>query len=197
MHQEIKILDHSTKMSNKYVDYAILCIRVWLAIILLSYGIGKLLDKQFGITTEEMNIPIKDLSLFKVSWYLAAHEPFKSFIGVSQVVAACLLLYGRTAVIGAFVSIPIWLNILIWDLSFMVDALKAMFVIRLTSYLLLTLLIIWFKKKQVLKGVHLLVKSSANSYRYPLWAYILSPLPLLLLECFPKIWNFLQQLLTQ
>jgi len=182
---------------NKIINFGFLSVRVWLAVILLSYGISKLLNNQFGISTEEMKLPIQDLSLFKVSWYLAAHEPFKSFIGLSQVTAAILLLYRKTSLIGAFVAMPIWLNILVWDISFMVEEMKTMFSIRLTAYLIMTLLLIWKEREQVLTAFKLLVKASSTNKPFPIWVYLLAILPFLILECLPYIFSYIKHLVSQ
>jgi uncharacterized membrane protein YphA (DoxX/SURF4 family) len=93
-------------------DYFILIARIWLACMLLSYGYSKLTDGQFGVSKAIMDLPLKEVSLFDLSWYLADHEPFKSFIGISQMITAALLIYNRTLILGAFISIPVWINIL-------------------------------------------------------------------------------------
>lgn len=85
----------------------ILGLRILLFIIFMNYGIGKLSGGQFGnLTTQELNTPIKDLSLFKIGWYLFDHQPFKAFIGISQIIAACLLLFNRTYLIGLLILTP-------------------------------------------------------------------------------------------
>lgn len=117
-------------------DLTILSIRLLLAIIFISYGTGKLFGGQFGNLTEtELATPIKDLSLFKVAWYLFDHQPFKIFIGISQIIASLMLLYNRTMVIGALMLIPIIANILIIDLTIMPYGFKVAFGFRLTAYL--------------------------------------------------------------
>ncbi len=47
---------------------------------------------------------------------------------------ACWLYFLLAVLIGAFMSIPIWLNILIWDLTFM-GGRAAAFTVRLSVYL--------------------------------------------------------------
>ncbi|HRP57770.1 hypothetical protein [Agriterribacter sp.] len=155
----------------KLWDYFILVARVWLAWTLFRYGWAKLIDGQFGVSEATMDLPLKEIDLFRISWYLADHEPFKSFIGISQIVTAGLLVYKRTAIIGAFISIPIWLNILMWDMTFM--GLYTGFTIRIPYYLVLTSLIIWHAKDKVLVALQTLLKGSSIKYRFPLWTYLL------------------------
>ena len=155
----------------KLRDYFILVARVWLAWTLFKYGWSKLTDGQFGVSEAIMNLPLKEIDLFRVSWYLADHEPFKSFIGISQIITAGLLVYNRTAIIGAFISIPIWLNILMWDMTFM--GLYTGFTIRLPYYLVLTSLIIWHSKDKVLVALQALLKGTSTKYKFPVWTYLL------------------------
>jgi len=67
----------------KFWGYFLLSARVLLAWTLLRYGWAKLNDQQFGVDGKILNMPLKSVGLFKLSWYLADHKPFKSFIGIS------------------------------------------------------------------------------------------------------------------
>ncbi|MFC7525545.1 hypothetical protein ACFQRK_16395 [Parapedobacter sp. GCM10030251] len=80
-----------------------------------------------NLTVQELATPIQELSLFKIAWYLFDHQPFKIFIGISQIVASLLLLFNRTMVIGALMLVPIVANILIIDLTIMPYAFKLAF----------------------------------------------------------------------
>jgi len=161
-------------------DYFILVARVLLAWTLLKYGWSKLTDGQFGITKEAMEQPLKNIDLFRLSWYLADHEPFKSFVGVSQLVTAMLILYNRTVILGALVSIPIWMNILIWDMTFM--GLYTPFTVRIPFYLLLTCLILWYYKDKILSALQTCTKGTSPKFKYPTWTYLILPLLALCLE---------------
>uniref|UniRef100_F4CBL1 DoxX family protein n=1 Tax=Sphingobacterium sp. (strain 21) TaxID=743722 RepID=F4CBL1_SPHS2 len=131
-------------------DLIVLSIRILLALIFISYGTGKLSGGQFGnLTEKELATPIKDLSLFKIAWYLFDHQPFKIFIGVSQIIASLMLLYNRTMIIGALMLAPIVLNILIIDLTIMPYGLKLAFAFRLTGYLCYIGLLLFYYKNQL------------------------------------------------
>ncbi len=131
-------------------DLVVLSIRVLLACIFLSYGTSKLFGTQFGnLTAQELATPIKDLSLFKIAWYLFDHQPFMIFIGVSQIVASLLLLYNRTMIIGALMLIPIIVNILIIDLTIMPYGFKLGFLFRLTTYLCYIGLLLWHYRQHL------------------------------------------------
>lgn len=167
-------------------DYFILASRCWLAYILISYGWGKLTGKQFGVSDTELNTPLKDLNLFRLSWYLADHEPFRSFIGISQIAAGLLLVFRKTCIIGAFIAIPIWLNILIWDLTFL-EAFGSVFTVRLSYYLLLTGLILYHYRKRVFPLLFHAIQREPARFTYPYWAYLLLPLFGLAIELLPGI----------
>jgi uncharacterized membrane protein YphA (DoxX/SURF4 family) len=154
-------------------SYLILASRTLLAWTLYRYGWAKLTDGQFGVDDKTMNMALKDVNLFQLSWYLADHQPFKAFIGVSQIVCAILLTLNRTVIIGAFMSIPIWLNILVWDLTFMGN-MAAAFAFRLTYYLILTALIIYQQKNKLIPAV-ILVTEPKQIVKFPIWAYAFLP----------------------
>jgi len=165
--------ENKTGKFNKALiwDYFILIARIWLAFTLLRYGWSKLIGGQFYVTEETLNSPLKQIDLLRVSWYLADHEPFNSFIGISQIVTAGLLIYERTIIVAAFMSIPIWANILVWDMSFM--GLYTGFTIRITFYLLLTILIILHYKDKIISTLQILLKGTSTKFKFPIWAYLL------------------------
>jgi uncharacterized membrane protein YphA (DoxX/SURF4 family) len=175
-------------------DYLILVSRVLLAWTFLRYGFSKLTGGQFGVTEAEMTTPLKDLSLFKVSWFLFDQEPFKSFIGVSQLICGTLLLVNRTALVGAFMFLPIVTAILVIDLSFMPEGLAFSFAWRLSFYILLDLLIIWHYREQVRSIWEFALKKVTTKFKYPWWAYFILPIAAIGLEivgALPKILVYL------
>lgn len=176
---------------KKILDYFILIARVLLAWTLISYGWSKLTDGQFGVTKETMELSLKDIDLFRLSWYLADHEPFKSFIGISQILTALLILYNRTVILGAFMAIPIWINILMWDLTFM--GLYTPFTVRLPFYLLLTCLIFWHYRDRVLLALQNFINGTTTKYKYPIWAYLILPLFAICLELIGALPNVIIQ----
>ena len=157
----------------QYWDYFLLAARALLAWTLYRYGWSKLTDGQFGVDDKTMNMLLKDVDLFRLSWYLADHQPFKAFVGVSQIICALLLTFNRTVIIGAFMSIPIWLNILVWDLTFM-EGMTTAFTFRLSYYLILTAFIIYDQKDKVIPAI-LLVTGTKPNVKFPIWAYAILP----------------------
>lgn len=173
-------------------DLMILSIRLLLAFIFLSYGIGKLSGGQFGnLTDKELSTPIKELTLFKVGWYLFDHQPFKYFIGISQIIAAVLILYRKTIIIGILMLIPIVANILIIDLTIMPYGFKVAFFFRLTGYLFYMCLILYYYRRDLIPVWRVIttIKTLKLNHKYLNYLWII-PI-MIILECIPIIPKYL------
>ncbi len=171
-----------TEKRKKYWDYIILCARVLLAFNFMSYGWAKLSGNQFGVSPAEMNMTIKEIGLFKLSWYLFDQQPFKCFIGVSQIIAALLLLYNRTLILGALLFIPILANILVIDITYIK---MPAFYWRLSYYLLLDFLILYHYKDRMLTAFKAIVTGISIKYKFSWKAYLLIPVMVVVLEFSP------------
>jgi len=172
-------------------DYSILAARVLLAGTFLVYGGAKLVDGQFGLSAAEAAKPVSQLSLFRLSWYLFAQEPFKSFVGISQVVAGLLLLWNRTALLGALLLLPIAANVLVVNLTYI--KMPGLYW-RLSYYLLLLGLIFWHYRSRMHAAWVALTHGLTTRFRYPWWAYLLLPaaaIGLELLGTLPQLIYFL------
>lgn len=166
----------------KLTTLLVLSIRILLALIFIQYGMGKLFGGQFGgLTKAELNTPIKDLSLFKISWYLFDHQPFKAFIGVSQIIASVFLLFNRTVILGLLMLIPIILNILIIDLTIMHYGFKVAFFFRLTGYLFYIVLLLFYYKQATYPALRTITQKKLPPHRLEnkwvyLWLLLIVPL---------------------
>ncbi|WP_270089418.1 DoxX family protein [Sphingobacterium sp. SYP-B4668] len=178
--------------NEKIHDLIILSIRCLLAFIFLSYGIGKLSNGQFGnLTTKELSTPIQELSLFKVGWYLFDHQPFKYFIGISQIIASLLLLHRKTVIIGALMLIPIIVNILVIDLTIMPKGLKIAFTFRLSFYLLFISALLYYYREDLLPLLKRLVDIKAIKLVHTKLSYMLVPVFMILLECSSSVFKLI------
>ena len=184
----------SVRHQQKLWDYLILVARVLIALVLIDYGWGKLTGDQFGITPLEMKMPVERVSLFRLSWYLFDQEPFKSFIGISQILAGLLLLYRRTFLLGALLSIPILLNILIIDITFIKDP---AFYWRLSYYLILIFLILWHYRDRMKQALKSITSGLSAKFKYPVWAYLLLPVAVVTLELSWKVMEILTDLVIR
>lgn len=135
------------QIKQKAWDYFILVGRFLLGWTFLRYGFGKITESQFGLDASAMATPIEDLSLFQLGWYLFEQEHFNTFVGISQILCGGLLIWNRTALIGAFLFLPLVGNILMVDLTIMPPLMAKTFAWRLSAYILLDLLILWHTGK--------------------------------------------------
>lgn len=180
---------------EKIWDYLILTARFLLGWTFLSYGFGKLTDGQFVLNEAEMTTELKDLSLFRLSWFLFDHEPFKSFIGVSQIICGLLLIINRTILLGSFLFLPIIATILIIDLTYMPKILAQGFAWRLSFYIILDCLILWHYKDRMKAIWKSLWENVNTKYRFPIWAYLLLPVSAICLEIIGVIPKIITQLI--
>ena len=192
----VHLLQMNPISASRTLYYLTGVVRWWLAIVLLAYGLAKLSGLQFGITPTELDTPLKQLSLFKVSWYLASQQPFSAFVGFSQVVVALLLAFRKTMLAGALLSVPIWLNILVWDISFMVQELKLYFIIRLSFYLLLTAFLMWTERKRLVYVLRRILTGTMPKLHFPVWAWIMMPFLGIFLESLPSIPGLIRGLIS-
>lgn len=169
---------------RKYWDYFILCARALLALTFINYGWAKLSGNQFGVSPAEMKMTIKEIGLFKLSWYLFDQQPFKCFIGISQIIAGLLLLYNRTLILGALMFIPILANILVIDMTFIK---MPSFYWRLSYYLLLDFLILWHYKDRMIIAFRAITGNISTRYKFSWKAYLLIPVMMVVLEFSPLI----------
>ena len=181
---------------DQYWDYFILVARFLLGWTFLRYGYGKLTDGQFGITEAEMVTQVKDLSLFRLSWYLFDHQPFKAFIGISQVICGLLLVVNRTAIIGALLFLPIVTTILLIDLTFMPSNFAGAFAWRLSFYIILDLLVLWHYKEKIITIWNAVRNNINTKYNIPVWGYLVLPVMAIGLEIAGMLPKLLISLIT-
>lgn len=160
-------------------DYFILILRATLAFTLLSYGYGKLTQSQFTVKNEVLDLIVRDIDLFRLSWYFFGHEPFNYFIGTSQLIAGALLIYNRTAILGALMAFPIFLNILIIDITYVQ---MPAFYYRLSFYLFFDLLICWHYRDRLIAAFRHIFDGVSTKFKYPVWAFLLLPVGVVLVE---------------
>src|SRR5690606_14285107 len=143
------------------LDLLILAMRLLLAFTLWNYGYSKLTDGQFGLTEAEQ---------------------FKSFVGWSQVVAAILLIFKRTFLLGTLMAIPIFLNILIIDITIMPLSFKIAFIFRISFYLFFLGIILLYHKTQVIDALKSLTAAPYLKFKHHKKWFLIIPFYMVLLE---------------
>lgn len=181
---------------KRYWDYFILAARFLLAFTFINYGYSKLVDGQFGVSSSDLLVPLKDLPLFKVMWFLFDHEPLKTTVGILQIIAGILLLFESTAILGVIFFIPIATNIVLMDISFMDEGMGQAFTRRFTYYFILCFLILWNDKDRIKLIWNAMIKKFSMKRKFPIFLYLLLPLFAIILEIFPAIFYSLYYYMT-
>ncbi len=104
---------HFKARSNKWLYYFSIFCRVALAAGFIPSGMQKVLGERFTVLS-----PNHPMGHFLDAFYQTGY--YYTFVGIMQVLAAILLLIPRTVTIGAFIYLPIILNICIlsWSVRF-------------------------------------------------------------------------------
>lgn len=99
----------------RYLDW----LRYLSAYLLFTYGVSKLAGWQFSLSPDIAQKPIGALSGFQLTWYYYNYSHiYARILGMTQLVGAALLLFRKTAVLGAAAMLPMIANILMINLFF-------------------------------------------------------------------------------
>ncbi len=103
------------KSYPRYLDW----IRYLSAWLLFTYGLSKLAGVQFRLPPDIAQRPIGSLSGFQLTWYYYSYSHFYAIIlGLTQLAGGALLLFRKTALLGAAIMAPVMANILMINLFF-------------------------------------------------------------------------------
>lgn len=183
-------------LKSKWFDFLVICIRFSFIRLFVSYGWDKLTDQQFGLSDEFLLIPIKELSLYQVGWYLFDQQPFKYAIGISQLICAELLLFNRTVIIGTIMFMIMIFNILIIDETIMPDMLRYPFRFRLIVYLILSLVILYHHRDRLVPGVKILIEKYRPQFSHKFWWFLLVPIMIIGIELISAFFFCIYRLVT-
>lgn len=142
-----------------------LAIRIYVFLMISLYGLGKIAGGQFhrrGHLTETLaQTPLSEVGSFDLAWtFFGYSNAYILFIGLSQLIGGFMLLFERTKLIGVAALIPILLNIIVVDVCY---AISPGALLSATTYLLLTLLIVWFNREKVIAALQALTRSPDQS----------------------------------
>ncbi|WP_057940140.1 hypothetical protein [Algoriphagus resistens] len=105
---------------TKLFSWSLIYARYYVGLVLISYGVAKFMIGQFpspGIYTLEQTFG--DSSPMGLAWrFFGYSDTYKIFMGLSEITAGSLLLFRRTAVLGALISIAVTTNIVLVNFSF-------------------------------------------------------------------------------
>jgi uncharacterized membrane protein YphA (DoxX/SURF4 family) len=101
----------------KYTLQALL--RYFLAYTIMQYGAAKVMDMQFSPSLSGLDTRVADMHPMTVAWTFFGYSfSYELFIGCSQIAAAFLLLFRRTATLGAILMVTIMSNIVFVNFAF-------------------------------------------------------------------------------
>lgn len=94
-------------------------IRYLLGLMMLPYGISKILRTQFVILPfQNWSEPLKDISGITLTWAFLGYSPwFTVMLGLLEVVPAILLLFRKTRLLGALILLPVSLNVFLINIA--------------------------------------------------------------------------------
>jgi hypothetical protein len=99
----------------KYLDW----LRYLSAYLLFTYGISKLAGVQFTLSPDIARRAIGSLSGYQLTWYYYSYShAYAVLLGLTQLAGGALLLFRKTALLGAAIMTPVMANILMINLFF-------------------------------------------------------------------------------
>src|SRR6516162_298237 len=99
----------------KYLDW----LRYLSAWLLFTYGSSKMLGRQFTLPPETALKPVGSLSGYQLAWfYYSFSHAYAYILGFVQLAGGEMLLFRKTAALGAIVMLPVMANILMINVFF-------------------------------------------------------------------------------
>jgi hypothetical protein len=113
-------LDRKREQYDTIYVWLRLFLRFTLAVTLFGYGISKIVPVQFGqLTLMQLVERYGESSPMGLLWtFMAASTPYTIFGGLAEAAAATLLLFRRTALLGALVAAGVLLNIVMLNFCY-------------------------------------------------------------------------------
>jgi hypothetical protein len=97
----------------RYLDW----LRYLSAYLLFTYGTSKLAGLQFTLAPDIARRAIGSLNGFQLTWYYYSYShAYASLLGLTQLAGGTLLLFRKTALLGAAIMTPMMANILMINL---------------------------------------------------------------------------------
>ncbi|MDQ3394452.1 MAG: hypothetical protein M3512_10130 [Bacteroidota bacterium] len=92
---------------NRIILVGDLVLRYVLGLIMIAYGLIKILEIQFVLPQSVYDIPLKDLDGVTLVWaFLGFSSWFTVLLGIMEFIPATLVLFRRTKLIGTLLLLP-------------------------------------------------------------------------------------------
>ncbi|AUD07086.1 hypothetical protein [Spirosoma pollinicola] len=163
---------------DQVIDFVILLLRWYLAYYMVSYGWAKMTGGQFQIHDPKiLTKPITQIDKFYIAWYLfSLSKSFDIIVGLTQLAGAALIVFNRTALIGALLLLPVLGQIFLIDVAFTTSMFGEALPLRLAGMIASDLLILVYYREPVLLALKTLTTNIRTRYCYQWWVYLLLPL---------------------
>jgi len=178
------IVDRRRVNYEKLNVWFLLYIRYYLAFTLLSYGMNKVFPLQGGfITASVLEKPFGMMDPTELQWkFLAYSNAYKIFTGLGEVIGALLILWRRTATLGAMLLVAVLSVVVMLNFCFGIG-------VKISSlhYLFIAFIIMWNDRQRLL-NLFLLNRSVAPVNYTPLvrsffWSRLFSVFLIFLVLC--------------
>ena len=109
----------STERYPKYLDW----LRYLSAFLLFTFGSSKLLGIQFTLPPEVALRPVGSLTGYELAWFYHSYSHvYAVLLGLIQLAGGALLLFRKSALLGAALMLPVIMNILMINVFFHITA---------------------------------------------------------------------------
>jgi hypothetical protein len=116
-------------------------LRYFCAFMLYLYGISKLLHLQFNLQSQLALRPSGTLTGYQLTWlYFGYSRAYADLLGLTQILGGTLLLFRKTALLGAISMLPVMANILLINIFILVNDYGPFVISGILCICLLTLL---------------------------------------------------------
>jgi len=169
---------------EKIFDFGVLILRWYLACFMIKYGWGKLAMTQFGVHNASiLELPLKEVDNFYVAWHLYGRSEFFNIsTGIMEIIGALLIIFNRTAILGALLILTILGQIFIIDISFTTDIRGYDLVVRILGMILSALLILVYYKERIIAAFNILTDNVSTKFQYKWWIFLILPILGLLMD---------------
>jgi len=95
----------------------------FVSFVLILFAVSKFLDAQFQVWNITQYTPLRQLGNMAVAWSFLGHSYYYNlFLGIAEFAAGVLILFQRTRLAGLLMALGIYINIVMVDIEFDVDA---------------------------------------------------------------------------
>jgi hypothetical protein len=133
------IFDRKRSDYNKLLYWFSQALVMILCSIVFIYGIIKAIPVQMSFPSFiSLQTPVGEMSPFDLIWITFGYgTPYQVFGGILEVLAAILILFRRTRIVGLVILIPLMVNIIMLNYTYQIGVLTLSFYILLVALFLL------------------------------------------------------------